>query len=80
MTRCVFAFFAVTILPLCAIFSPVMAQEMAGETRAYTLPNTQIIPLKSATNGVNYELYVKLPKGYGETDKRYPVMVTLDAD
>ncbi len=69
---------AVTIVQFCAQISPGLAQET--EARAYTLPNTQVIPLTSQTSGVNYELYAKLPKGYGETDKRYPVMVTLDAD
>lgn len=48
--------------------------------RAYALPNTEVIPLTSNINGVDYELYVKLPDSYGEGDSSYPLLVTLDAD
>jgi len=68
-------FFAIILL-----ISGIFSSAAAGDGRAYTLPNTEVIPLTSKTNGVDYELYVKLPKGYGEGDASYPLMVTLDAD
>lgn len=48
--------------------------------RAYALPNTEVIPLTSDINGVDYELYVKLPYSYSESKESYPLLVTLDAD
>ena len=47
---------------------------------AYTLPNSAVIPFTSKINGVDYELYVKLPDSYQGSDEKYPLLVTLDAD
>lgn len=61
-----------------ATITAVMAEDAPLKT--YALPNTQVIPLTAKSNGIDYELYVKLPKGYDESDEDYPVMITLDAD
>lgn len=59
---------------------PSQAQTQAP-ARRYVVPFSEIIPLHSSVNGVDYELYVRAPAGYAEiTDTRYPVIVTLDAD
>lgn len=68
-------FFALFAAAICA---PAHAEP--GAAPAYALPNTEIIPMKAEANGVDYELYVKLPAGYATDGKNYPVMVTLDAD
>jgi predicted alpha/beta superfamily hydrolase len=47
---------------------------------AWVMPSSTVVPLTSAMNGVDYALYVRTPVGYDEGDRRYPVIVTLDAD
>ena len=56
------------------------AGEASDATRSYVIPNSAVIPLTSDINGVDYELYVKLPDGYDESEESYPLLVTLDAD
>lgn len=64
---------------LAAGASPVQAG--AERSASYVLPFTTVLPLKSAINGVEYLLYVRTPAAYAANpDKRYPVIVTLDAD
>ncbi|WP_375204500.1 alpha/beta hydrolase [Hyphococcus sp.] len=58
-----------------------VAEERARSSpRPYTVPNTEVIPLTSDINGVDYELYVKLPDSYSESKESYSLLVTLDAD
>ena len=47
---------------------------------AYTLPRTHVKTLKARANGVNYKLYISLPRNYGNSTARYPVVYLLDAD
>lgn len=56
------------------------AEAHSGEQRAYAMPDTTVIPLTSDINGVDYELYVKLPRSYETSTEEYPLLVTLDAD
>ena len=56
------------------------AEAPSRGARGYVIPNSAVIPLTSDINGVDYELYVKLPDGYDESDEAYPLLVTLDAD
>lgn len=46
----------------------------------WAMPFSSIVPLTSSFNGVAYALYVRTPVGYETGDRRYPVIVTLDAD
>lgn len=47
---------------------------------SYSIPRTQVIPLKDTSNAKQYELYLKLPENYHtESDKRYPVIYFTDA-
>lgn len=48
-------------------------------TRRYVLPFASVIPLRSAVNGVAYELYVRVPATY-DRGRRYSTVWTLDAD
>ncbi|MCK5746333.1 MAG: alpha/beta hydrolase [Oricola sp.] len=66
---------ALLLFFLCA---PALAQE--SSVRPYVLPHSQVVPFKSDINGVDYELYVSVPKDYQHTDKPYPLLLTLDAD
>lgn len=45
-----------------------------------TLARTQVRHLVAESNGVEYELYVALPPSYRQGEKRYPLVVLLDAD
>jgi predicted alpha/beta superfamily hydrolase len=59
-------------------FSEVIQAEK--DRTEYFLPNTETRKLKSEINGINYWLYISLPRNYGNEIKDYPVVITLDAD
>ncbi len=46
----------------------------------FKLPNTHIDSLVSQVNGINYNLYIHLPKNYKSSTKHYSVIYLLDAD
>lgn len=48
--------------------------------RPYAIPNSQVLTVHSQLGGRDYELYVRLPVGYGASEKRYPVLYLLDAE
>ncbi|MCG3118540.1 MAG: hypothetical protein ALAOOOJD_00760 [bacterium] len=43
------------------------------------IPNTQILKMTSAIVGQEYDLYVHLPRNYGNKEQKYPVLYLLDA-
>jgi predicted alpha/beta superfamily hydrolase len=43
-----------------------------------TLPGTEVRVLKSSSTGRDYDIYVRIPEGYGESTKKYPVLYLLD--
>jgi len=45
-----------------------------------SLPNTAVVYLQSKTNDVEYKLYISYPRDFANTDRRYPLIVSLDAD
>lgn len=51
-----------------------------GATEPYTLPNTEVRELQSATNNAIYKLYIATPADFATSGKRYPVVYMLDAD
>lgn len=53
---------------------------LAQSITPFTLPNTQIHRLTSQHTGVEYVLYVSLPRDYTKSSQTYPVVYTLDAD
>ena len=55
-------------------------EAQAQAARAYAVPFTSVIPMRSRINGVHYLLYVRRPVVYEASTDRYPLIVTLDAD
>ncbi|KZN29934.1 hypothetical protein N474_03460 [Pseudoalteromonas luteoviolacea CPMOR-2] len=57
-----------------------MLNLQAKELEPYTMPRTEVLPLKSSVNGGQYELLVTLPDGYSKNTKQhYPVIYYTDA-
>ncbi len=55
---------------------------VASESKSFELPKIQVIPIKDSKTESQYELYIKLPEGYSETenkDQNYPVIYITDA-
>jgi hypothetical protein len=53
---------------------------LPAAAKPYTVPNTEVIALKSKHTGANYQLFVSLPSNYRTSKKTYPVVYMLDAD
>lgn len=52
----------------------------AENTRDFTIPKIQVLPIKDTQADRQYELYIKLPEGYSKNkDKIYPVIYITDA-
>jgi|NorSeaMetagenome_1021524.scaffolds.fasta_scaffold09316_4 predicted alpha/beta superfamily hydrolase len=49
------------------------------EKRKFTIPNSEVFPLKSKHTKKEYDIYVKLPSGYSQSKKQYPILVLTDA-
>lgn len=45
-----------------------------------SLPNTEVVSLKSQRNGVEYKLYISYPSDLKTSKTEYPLIVSLDAD
>jgi uncharacterized protein len=52
----------------------------AGPPTPYVMPRTRVIVHRSTLNGVSYKLLLQLPASVGTAGKRFPLIVTLDAD
>lgn len=48
--------------------------------KSFNLPHTFVNDFPSKSNGINYRLYIHLPKNYENTFETYPVIYLLDAD
>ncbi|MCF2859638.1 alpha/beta hydrolase [Pseudoalteromonas sp. SMS1] len=47
---------------------------------AYSMPRTEVVPIKNSVNGGQYELLIKLPEGYADKPKQhFPVIYYTDA-
>ncbi|MBU2970942.1 alpha/beta hydrolase [Pseudoalteromonas sp. C2R02] len=52
----------------------------ASEHKLYSIPGTQVIPIKDTISNKQYELLIKLPNNYEKNkDKNYPVVYFTDA-
>jgi len=52
----------------------------ASEHKLYSMPGTQVIPIKDTISNKRYELLIKLPDSYAKNkDKSYPVIYFTDA-
>jgi hypothetical protein len=63
----------------CALLLMMLTVESAA-AKPYTVPNTEVIALRSKKTGANYQLFVALPPDYRTSKKTYPVVYMLDAD
>jgi predicted alpha/beta superfamily hydrolase len=43
------------------------------------IPNTQLLKMTSTIVGQEYDLYIHLPRNYGNKDQKFPVLYLLDA-
>jgi hypothetical protein len=54
-------------------------EKAAAALPRVSIPNTEILGLKSSDTGRDYDLYVHLPDGYARgTEKKYPIVYVLD--
>ncbi|WP_299579539.1 alpha/beta hydrolase-fold protein [uncultured Microbulbifer sp.] len=61
------------------LFLPLTALK-AGEHKALELSTVQVIPIQDSSNNREYELFIKLPEKYAESDtKKHPVIYYTDA-
>ena len=52
----------------------------ASEHKLYSMPGTEVIPIKDTVSNKQYELLIKLPDNYANNrDKNYPVIYYTDA-
>jgi uncharacterized protein len=56
----------------------ILAQPAAAQP--YSLPDTQVLKLRSTNTGASYELFIATPPGYREAGRTFPVVYMLDAD
>ena len=60
---------------------PAFISAQADELKSYEMPRTEVVPIQESGTDRQYELYIKLPEDYAEnTDARYPVIYTTDAE
>jgi predicted alpha/beta superfamily hydrolase len=50
------------------------------ETKEFTIKGTEVHQIKSTVNKKVYDLYVKLPKSYSKSDKKFPILILTDSD
>ena len=62
------------------LMSVALALALPAAAKPYTVPNTEVIALRSKQTGANYQLFVALPSDYRTSKKTYPVVYMLDAD
>lgn len=66
---------------LCVVLPPAWSQARAHASAApFVLKDTEVIPIPAPYLGREYEIYVSLPRDYGNTNKRYPAMYVTDAN
>lgn len=72
--------FAKIAVLICLLMQP-FATAQANAFKPYEMPRTEVVPIQQSGTDRQYELYIKLPEGYAEnTDTRYPVIYTTDAE
>ena len=62
-------------LSACAQPTPEPPSPISGNV---TLPGSELKQLKSSATGRNYDIYVRLPAEYAQSQQKYPVLYLLD--
>lgn len=65
---------------LLIIVSILLLLAQPAAAKPYTLPDTQVLRLRSTSTGASYELFIATPPGYRKAGRTYPVIYMLDAD
>jgi predicted alpha/beta superfamily hydrolase len=68
------------IATLVAAVVALLAPAQTAAAKPYTVPNTEVVALRSKQTGAEYEIFVALPSDYRTSRKSYPVVYMLDAD
>lgn len=55
-------------------------EEGKDDLKSFEIPDTEVHSLISTINKKTYDLYVKLPKSYSNSEEQYPVLILTDAD
>ncbi|WP_226410261.1 alpha/beta hydrolase [Shewanella glacialimarina] len=63
---------------LLAVWVFYSASLLAEEATEFKINNTHTVQLKSEASGLEYELYIRLPRDYSKNNKQYPVAVIND--
>lgn len=63
---------------LLAVWVFYSASLLAEEATEFKINNTHTLQLKSEASGLEYELYIRLPRDYSKNNKQYPVAVIND--
>ncbi len=67
---------------MCLLFLVFISAAQASGFRSFEIPRTEILAVHDTNTKRNYELFVKVPKGYGsiaQKDWKYPVIYLTDA-
>ena len=75
---------SIFLLTITASMSSILAQERGSvahdQSPNFESPNIKVIPIKDTQNDRQYELYIKLPEKYSESErKKHPVIYYTDA-
>jgi predicted alpha/beta superfamily hydrolase len=66
-------------LILLMFLSTFSAISIAQTSRPFVLDHTQVLDFHSQSNGKDYEIYIRLPDGYGtQPNKKYPLVLLTD--
>ena len=58
------------------------AKDLPAEPTSFSIPRTEIVPVTDAGTNRKYDLFIKLPRSYGDREhknERYPVIYMTDA-
>ncbi|MFZ2960419.1 MAG: alpha/beta hydrolase-fold protein [Candidatus Ozemobacteraceae bacterium] len=69
-----------SLVKLCLIFILIPFRAAGTEPYPYTLYNTQVQVFHSQEVGIDYKLYIYLPRGYETQTISYPLVLILDPD
>ncbi len=56
------------------------SDNLTTEIKEFTLKETEVHQITSTINQKIYDLYIKLPKSYSKTDKKFPILILTDSD
>jgi hypothetical protein len=67
------------LVVVCCCVSVACAQPSGQTPPRVEIAGSQLLHLSSAITKADYDLYINLPRGYGDTTKTFPVLFLIDA-